>query len=333
MEFEQVLADLKNKKYKPVYFLMGDEPYFIDEITNYITENVLTESERSFNQTIFYGRDAVVADIINTARRFPMMSENHVVVVREAQYLKEINQLSHYTDNPLKSTILVINYKYNVLDKRLKLYKSVLKNGVLLEFKKLYDYKVAQWVNTYLERKGYKIEPSSCVLLTEFLGNDLGKIAGELEKLIIAMDNKVKIITPATIENNIGISKDFNNFELQKAIIEKDVLKANRIINYFDKNQKNNPLPLTITTLYFFFTKVLTLHYTENRSTKNLETVLKVSPYFIPEYEKAARLYSVERIKRIISILREYDLKSKGIGSLNTSPGGLLKELIYKIIH
>ncbi len=333
MKFEQVLADLKNKKYKPVYFLMGDEPYFIDEITNYITENVLTESEKSFNQTIFYGKDAAVGDIINTARRFPMMSEYHVVVVREAQYLKEISNLSHYTDNPLKSTILVINYKYNVLDKRLKLYKSVLKNGILLEFKKLYDYQVAEWVNTYLENEGYKIDPSACVLLTEFLGNDLGKIAGELDKLIIAIDNKVKIITPVTIEKNIGISKDFNNFELQKAIIEKDTLKANRIINYFDKNQKNNPLPLTITSLYFFFTKVLTLHYAENRSRNNLAAVLKVSSYFVSDYQKAARLYSVERIKRIISMLREYDLKSKGIGNLNTPPGGLLKELVYKIIH
>jgi DNA polymerase-3 subunit delta len=333
MEFEQVLSDLKNKKYKPVYFLTGDEPFFIDEITSYITENVLTEAERSFNQTIFYGKDAPVENIINTAKRFPMMSEYQVVVVREAQYLKEIGKLSLYTDKPLNSTILVVNYKYNELDKRLKLYKSVKENGMLFEFKKLYDNKVAKWVNTYLERKGYRIDPSACALLTEFLGNDLGRIAGELEKLIIAIGNKVKIITPVTIENNIGISKDFNNFELQKAIVEKDVLKANRIINYFDKNQKNNPLPLTIASLYFFFTKVLTLHYTENKSTKNLLAVLKVSYYFLDEYQKAARLYSADRIKRIISILREYDLKSKGIGSLNASPGGLLKELIYKIIH
>ena len=333
MKFEQVLADLKNKKYKPVYFLTSDEPYFIDEIANYITENVLTEAERSFNQTIFYGKDAAVADIINTARRFPMMSEYQVVVVREAQYLKDIGKLSHYTENPLKSTILVINYKYNELDKRLKLYKSVKENGMLFEFKKLYDNQVADWVISYLESRGYKIDPSACVLLTEFLGNDLGKIAGELEKLIIAIDNNVKIITPVTIENNIGISKDFNNFELQKAIIEKDVLKANRIINYFDKNQKNNPLPLTITSLYFFFTKILALHYAENKSKNNLAAVLKVSYYFVDDYKKAARLYSVERIKRIISMLREYDLKSKGIGNLNTSFGGLLKELVYKIIH
>jgi DNA polymerase-3 subunit delta len=333
MEFEQVLTDLKNKKYKPIYFLTGDEPYFIDEITNYITENVLTESERSFNQTIFYGKDTAVADIINTAKRFPMMSEYQVVVVREAQYLKEIGKLSLYTDNPLKSTILVINYKYNELDKRLNLYKSVSKNGIFFKSKKLYDNQVAEWVNTYLENKGYKIDPSARILLTEFLGNDLGKIASELEKLIIAVGNKVKIITPVTIEDNIGISKDFNNFELQKAIVEKDVLKANRIINYFDKNEKKNPLPLTITTLYFFFIKVLTIHYTENKSAKNLIAVLKISPYFLPEYQKAARLYSVERIKQIISMLREYDLKSKGIGNLNSPPGGLLKELVYKIIH
>jgi DNA polymerase-3 subunit delta len=333
MTFRQVLTDLKNKKYKPVYFLMGDEPYYIDEITSYITDNVLTEAEKTFNQAIFYGKDTTIADIINAAKRFPMMSEYQVVVVREAQNLANIGDLTYYTDNPLKSTILVINYKYKKLDKRLKLYKSVNENGILFESRKLFDYQVADWINSYLDKKGYKIEPKACILLIEFLGNELGKIAKELEKLIISLNADEKIITSVTIENNIGISKDFNNFELQKALVEKDILKANRIVNYFDKNQKNYPIAFTITSLYFFFAKILSLHYTEDKSEKNLITVLKVKPYFISDYMKAARVYSVDRIKQIIPILREYDLKSKGVGNLNTSPGGLLKELIYKILH
>ena len=333
MTFEQILTDLKNKKYKPIYFLMGDEPYFIDEITSFITDNILTDSEKAFNQIIFYGKDTEIADIINTAKRFPMMSEHQVVVVREGQELINIENLIYYTDNPLKSTILVINYKYKKLDKRLKLYKSVSYNGILFESRKLYDYQVADWINSYLDKKGYKIEPSACVLLIEFLGNELGKIVNELEKLIIALNTDEKIITPASIENNIGISKDFNNYELQKALIEKDVIKANRIINYFDKNQKNNPIALTITSLYFFFTKILSFHHIKDKSKKNMASALKINPYFISDYQKAARVYSANKVEQIISVLREYDLKSKGVGDLTSSPGSLLKELIFKILH
>lgn len=333
MTFEKILADLKNKKYSPVYFLTGDEPYYIDEITNFITDNILTDSEKTFNQVILYGKDTEIPDIINTAKRFPMMSEYQVIVVREAQNLDNINDLTYYTDNPLKSTILVINYKYKKFDKRSKLYKSVVDKGLFFESKKLYENQIAEWINSYLNNKSYKIEPSASVLLIESLGNDLSKIANELEKLIITLDANVKTITSTSIENNIGISKDFNNFELQKALIEKDVLKANRIINYFDKNQKNNPLALTITSLYYFFVKILSYHSLKDKSGKNVASVLKINSYFISDYQAAARVYPTGKVEQVISILREYDLKSKGVGNLTTSPGNLLKELIYKILH
>ncbi len=333
MTFEQILTDLKNKKYKPIYLLTGEESYFIDIITDYIIANVLSESEKTFNQLIFYGKDTDVPAIINSARRFPMMSEYQVIVVKEAQYLDKISELVLYADNPLKSTILVINYKHQKFDKRLKLYKSVNENGIFLETKRLYDNQVADFVNSYLNKRDRKIEPSACIMLIEFLGNDLSKIVNELEKLIITIDSKNKTISPADIEMNIGVSKDYNNFELQKALINKDILKANRIVNYFDKNQKNNPLTLSITSLYYFFNKVLLYNACADKSKKEIASLLKINPYFVSEYQSAVRAYPRAKVEYIISLLREYDLKSKGVDNLSTSPGNLLKELIYKILH
>jgi DNA polymerase-3 subunit delta len=333
MTFEKILEDLKNKRYSPVYFLTGDEPYYIDKITDYIADNILSESEKTFNQVILYGKDTEVADIINSAKRFPMMSEYQVVIVREAQNLDNIDDLVYYTDNPLKSTILVINYKYKKLDKRLKLHKSVNDNGILFESKKLFDNKVAEWIDSFLKNRGYNIESPASVLLLEYLGNDLGKIENELEKLILSLNARVKTITSAVIENNIGISKDFNNFELQKALVEKDSLKANRIINYFDKNQKNNPIVLTITSLYYFFIKILTYHSLKDKSRNNVASVLRIKLFFVDQYKTAARVYPPGKVEQVISLLREYDLKSKGVGNLTASHGSLLKELIYKILH
>ncbi len=331
--YQQILKDLKNKKYKPVYLLTGEEPYFIDIITDYITNNVLTEPEKAFNRMIFYGKDADVYSIINSARRFPMMSEYQVIVVKEAQNLDKISELAIYADNPLKSTILVINYKHQKFDKRLKLYKSVNEKGVFLETKRLFDNQSADFINSYINRKGYKIDPTACIMLIEFLGTDLGKIVNELEKLLISIDPLTKIITPADIEMNIGISKDYNNYELQNALTKKDIMKANRIVNYFDKNQKNNPLTLTITSLYFFFNKILLYNSIKDKPEKEIASVLKIRPFFVPQYKAAARVYPREKIEQIISFLREYDLKSKGAGNVSASPGQLLRELVYKILH
>lgn len=333
MKYEQILKDLKNKKYYPVYLLTGEEPYFIDVITDYITGSVLSESEKTFNQLILYGKDTDVPSIINSARRFPMMSEYQVIVVKEAQNLDKISELVVYTDNPLKSTILVLDYKHHRFDKRLKLYKSVSEKGVFLETKRLYENQVADFINSYLNKKDYKIEPSACILLIEFLGSDLGKIVNELDKLIITVNSEKKTFTPADIEMNIGISKDYNNFELQNALIKKDIIKANRIVNYFDRNQNNNPVTLTIASLYFFFNKVLLYYSIKDKSKKNVASLLKINPYFVSDYQSAARIYPPGKVENIISLLREYDLKSKGVNNLSASPGHLLKELIYKILH
>jgi DNA polymerase-3 subunit delta len=283
---------------------------------------------------MLYGKDADAYKIIEISRQFPMMASHQVVIVKEAQNIKNIEELLHYTEKPLKSTILVINYKYKALDKRKKLYNSIEKNGgVILNSDKIYEDKVPGWISKYLTQKGYSIAPEASALLTEFLGNDLGKIVNELGKLLISMPAAVKRITPDMIEKNIGISKDYNNFELQKALVARDVLKANRIINYFDKNPKDNPIILTISSLFSFFNKIFTYHFLKDKSRGTVASALKINPYFVNEYETAAKRYNPAKLVEIISILREYDLKSKGVGNSSASDGDLLKEMIFKIIH
>ncbi|MFA8433688.1 MAG: DNA polymerase III subunit delta [Marinifilaceae bacterium] len=333
MTFEEILRDLKQNRYQSIYFLMGDESYFIDRITDYITENALQESERDFNQTILYGKDVDIPTIITTARRFPMMANRQVVVVKEAQNIRNIEQLLTYVQNPLESTILVINYKYKSLDKRKSFTKEVAAKGVLFESKKIYENQIPDWIKKYLGSMGYKIEPKACILLSEFLGNDLSKITNELEKLMISIP-KSETISAGHIERNIGISKDFNNFELHSALGKRDVLKANRIINYFAANQKNNPMVVTISLLHSYFAKVLTYHFLKNKTNEKLvASSLHVNPYFVKDYKLSAKNYTPKKLVEIISLLREYDLKSKGVGDVSSSQGELLKELVYRILH
>ena len=333
MKLEETLKDLKNKIYKPIYFLMGEEPHFIDVITDFIAENVLNEAEKSFNQIVLYGRDTDIATVINTAKRFPMMANHQVIILKEAQSLQNIDDLVYYAEAPLQSTILVVNYKYKNLDKRKKLYKVLDSAGAVFASNKLYEDKIPAWINSYLSERGVSIDLKASVLLTEFLGNELSKIVNELEKLILILPKDSKTITVDQIERNIGISKDFNNFELHKALSRKNVLKANRIIYYFDKNQKSNPISLTISSLYYFFSKVLMYHFIKDKSRKNAASVLRINPFFLPDYELAARHYSASKVVQIIGLLREFDLKSKGVGNVSATPGNLLKELTYKILH
>jgi len=332
MKFDQIIKDLNNKIYKPIYFLQGDESYYIDLITNYIAESVLAPDERSFNQTILYGKDTDARTIDNAARRFPMMANYQVLIVKEAQELKQIEDLVYYASRPLKSTILVINYKYKTFRANSKLIKEITNNGLVFESKKLYDNQVPEWINKYLAAKGYSIEPKTSVLLTEFLGANLSKVSNELDKLALVLP-KGTVITAQQVETHIGISKDYNNFELQNAIIKKEILKANRIADYFNKNPRDNPLVVTITVLFNFFTKILMYHFLQDRTRGNVASVLKVNPYFIADYELAAKRYNPKKTVQIISYLREYDLKSKGVGSISATDGDLLKELIYKILH
>jgi DNA polymerase-3 subunit delta len=332
MKFEDIIVDLRNKKYSPVYFLMGEEPYYIDKISDYITVNVLDESEKPFNQIIFYGKDTDIGTIIDTARRFPMMASHFVVIVREAQQIRDIEDLIHYVEKPQPSTLLVICYKYKTLDKRKKLYKSIDEKGVLFESKKLYEDKITDWITSYLKSQKRSIEPKAAFILTENLGSDLGRISGELDKLLITLPGE-QHITADHIEKYTGISKEYNNFELHKALGQKNVIKANRIINYFSQDQKNNPLTVTITSLYYYFSRVMLYHTLQDRSPGKAASALQVNPFFLKDYETAAKNYSRTKLAEIISLLREYDLSSKGYGSAYLPEGELLRELVFKILH
>ncbi len=316
-----------------MYFLSGEENYYIDKISDFIAKNVLTENEKSFNQTVFYGKDSEVASVINASKRFPMMSNYQVIILKEGQELKDFDELIHYIEKPLNSTILVINYKYKNPDNRKKVFKSLRQYAVFFESKKVYDDKIPMWISDLLKEKNYKIEPKAAMLLTEFIGNDLSRIENEIEKLIITIPENIKIITADHVERNIGISKDYNVFELQKALTRNDVVKANRIINYFAQNPKNHPFAFTIINLFNYFSKVMTYHYLNGKSDREVAAILKIHPYFVSDYANASRVFNKGRLVHLISLLREYDVKSKGVGNVSTSEGQLLKELIYKIIH
>lgn len=331
--YEEILSDLKNRIFKPVYFLAGEEPYYIDLISDYIEEKVLPEAEKSFNQMILYGDDTNIPSIIDLARRFPMMSSHQVIIIKEAQPLKKIEDLVIYLEKPLNSTILVICYKYKTLDKRTKLFKTLESHGVYFESARVRDYLIPGWIERYLMLKGIKTDPSASAMLTEYLGTDLHKIVNELDKLIITLPEGKPMITTALIEKNIGISKDYNNFELQKAVGEKNIRKANMIVHYFANNPKDNPLTLTVSSLFTYFSKLLTYHYLTDKSKNNVAAALKVNPFFVREYENSATKYNVAKTVQIISMLRTYDMRSKGYGDPGTEPGDLLKELIYKILH
>jgi DNA polymerase-3 subunit delta len=331
--FEEIMSDLKNRIFKPVYFLAGEEPYYIDLISDYIEEKVLPEAEKSFNQMILYGDDTNIPSVIDLARRFPMMSSHQVIIIKEAQTIKKIEDLVIYLEKPLNSTILVICYKYKTLDKRTKLSKTLESHGVYFESPRVRDYLIPGWIERYLMLKGIKTDPSASAMLTEYLGTDLHKIVNELDKLIITLPEGKPLITNALIEKNIGISKDYNNFELQKAIGEKNIRKANMIVHYFANNPKDNPLTLSISSLFTYFSKLLTYHYLTDKSKNNVAATLKVNPFFVKEYENSATKYNVSKTVQIISLLRTYDMRSKGYGDPGTEPGDLLKELVYRILH
>ena len=332
-EAKQIVTDIKKGNIKPIYFLMGEEPYYIDRISDYIAENVLSEEERGFNQMVIYGRDSNVEDIVSNAKRYPMMAERQVVIVKEAQDLsRTIDKLVDYAENPQPTTVLVLCYKYKKLDKRKKLHKVVSKSGVIFEGKRLYENQVADWIMKTMKSRGYAASPKAAQMLVEFLGTDLGKIDNELQKLQLICPEGTTI-TPEIIEENIGISKDFNNFELRKAIGERDTLKAHRIINYFAQNPKDNPMVVTISLLFAYFSQILQFHGLPDKSKGAVAKQLKVSPYFVSDYVTAARNYPMKKASHAISLLQETDVKSKGVGAANVSQGDLLKELLVKIMN
>lgn len=351
-EVNQILLDLKRKIFKPIYFLSGEEPYYIDEICNFIENNVLDEAEKDFNQTIVYGKDIVLSDILGLAKEFPMMSDYKLVIIKEAQNLKELNkntssdedgenktegnnagaQFLKYINHPQKSTILVFCFKYKTIDKRSAIAKALQKNTVFLETRKMYDNQIPDWISNYLKEKNYSISPKASFLLSEFLGSDLSKITNEINKLLISLPTG-KEITPEMIQDNIGISKEFNVFELQDALAKKDILKANRIINHFAANEKENPSQLVLASLFGYYSKILKYQFLTDKSKFAAAQALGVNPFFVDGYAKAAANYTSLKLKNIFSYLKECDLKSKGVDNSNIPYGELLKELVFKILH
>ncbi len=331
--YEQIMSDLRRKAYSPVYFLMGNEPYYIDKISDFIEENILDDSEKDFNLSVLYGKDVNIDTVINAAKRYPMMSEYQVIVVKEAQQIKDWDNLSFYLENPLKSTILCFCYKYGKPDGRKKVFQTISKDYVYFESKALYENQVGPWIQDYLGQKKVQISPKAEIMLTEFLGTDLSKIANELDKLLITKPANSNQITPELIEKNIGISKDFNVFELQDALIKRDVLKANRIINYFGENKKANPIQMILSVLFSFFSNLMLYHYLPDKNEYAVAAELKVAPFAVRNYALAAQTFGAWKTMNIISYIRETDARSKGIDDTGTAEVDLFKELIYKIMH
>jgi len=332
-EVVKIVNDIKAGNIKPIYFLMGEESYYIDKLSDYIEQNVLTEDEKGFNQTVLYGRDVTIEDIVSTAKRYPMMAERQVVIVKEAQDLtKTIDKLESYAENPMTSTVLVFCYKYKTLDKRKKLPKLVVKSGVLFESKKLYENQIGDWIKRVLSGKGYSIEPKANAMLVEFLGTDLSKINNELEKLQIILP-KGSTITPKHIEENIGFSKDFNVFELRKAIGDRNQLKAYTIADNFAQNPKDNPIVVTTSLVFSFFVQLLKYHGLKDKNPKNVSAVLGVNPFFLKDYDIALKNYPMRKVSQIVGSLRDIDVKSKGVGANALPQSDLLREMLYKIFN
>ncbi|OYT11090.1 MAG: DNA polymerase III subunit delta [Bacteroidetes bacterium 4572_112] len=333
MNYDEILKSIKNRVFAPIYFLHGEEPFFIDKICDALDNTVLNEGEKDFNQTIVYGKDIKVSTIITMAKRFPMMASHQVILVREAQQLEQLELLDSYIDNPQKSTILVFCHKYKKLDGRKGFAKKLKKNHIVFESKKLYDNQVEPWISNYIRAQDFSISPTATFLLAEYLGNDLSRITNEVQKLLIGAE-KGKTITEDEIQEKIGISKDFNVFELQKSLGRKDVLKSNQIINYFASDPKNHPIVMVIPILYSYFTNLGIINTLQDKSPRSIASALGINPYFVNDLSSAARNYSYAKLVRIIGYLREYDAKAKGVNSTgSTSNEDLLKELIYKILH
>ena len=331
---DDVLKELRAKQYRPIYYLMGEESYYIDVIANYMAEHILSDSEKEFNLTIVYGADTDIVSIINAAKRYPMMAEHQVIIVKEAQNIRNMDELFYYLQKPQSSTILVICHKHGVIDRRKKLATEIEKKGILFESKKVKESQLPAFISAYMKRKGINIEPKASVMLADFVGTDLSRLSGELDKLALILPKNQTCITPELIEHNIGISKDYNNFELRSALVEKDVLKANKIIKYFEENPKTNPIQMTLSLLFGFFSNLMLAYYAPEKTEQGIAAFLGLkSSWQSREYMNAMRRYSGIKTMQIIGEIRAADAQSKGIGNSSLSNGDILRELIFKIFH
>ncbi len=334
MKYEHIIRDIQNNIFSPVYFLSGEEPYYIDSITSLLEDSILDEGLKGFNQTVIYGRDVSVKEVVDLSRRYPMMGNYQVVIVKEAQYLNQIENLEQYIAAPLDTTILIIAYKYKKVDKRKTYYKKMVasKSTIVFNSEKLRDYSVPNWIESEIKARGYSISPVALLLMSEYLGNDLGKISNEIDKLVINLSEQSNI-TETEIEQNIGISKDYNLFELQNALSKKDQLKAHRIIQYFEANPKDHPLQMISVMLHNYFMKIFLYHNIKNKEPNKIASELGVPPFFVKDYIRASKSFSPMKIKEIISKIRTLDLKSKGVGNNNATSYGELKELVYRVMN
>lgn len=336
-QVSKILSDLKAKKYAPVYFLQGEESYFIDVISDYIEKNVLAEAEKGFNQVVVYGKDVNMATILTHARRFPMMAERQVVIVKEAQDIQDINNetggklLLNYLQNSVPSTVLVFAHKNKSLDKRKELGKNIEKLALAVTTKKLYDNQLPEFVNAYAAQQGVAIDDRAVQVFCEYIGNDLNRLANEFDKLIIG-GVPAGGLTAEHVMMQVGISKEYNIFELQRAVVSRNTLQANRIVNYFEKNTKKNPVIPIVAFLFSFFSKLLAASQAGDKSDKGLVSVLKISPYAARDYSQALRIFPQDKIMHNISFLKEADLKLKGVDSGSADEGQILRELVYKLL-
>lgn len=332
--FDEIIRELNAGNYYPIYYLMGEESYFIDKIADYITDNILTEEEKEFNLRVVYGMDTDISTVINSAKRYPMMSKYQIVVVKEAQSLKNVDELVFYLQKPQNSTILVLCHKHGLLDKRKKLSAEIEKKGILFESKKIKEAQLPVFISSYLKQRSVDIEPKAGTMLADFVGTDLSRLTGELEKLIITLPSGQSRVTPDLIEKNIGISKDYNTFELRNALLEKDVLKANKIIKYFEENPKTNPIQMTLSLLFSFFSNLMLAYYAPEKSEQGVAGMLGLrTPWQAKDYISAMRKFSGVKVMEIIGEIRYADAKSKGVGNISMSDGDILRELVFKILH
>lgn len=331
----EIVEQIRRQEYKPIYLLMGEEAYYIDRISEYIADNVLTKDEQDFNQTIIYcTRETAVADVINCARRYPMMAKHQVVIVKEAQNLLKIDELAVYAQNPMETTILVICYKNGKVDGRKKLIPAVERVGVVFESPKLKDGMLPQFIADYLRRKQVSIEERACLMMAESVGADLNRMAGELDKLVLALPTGQMRITPDLVEQHVGISKEFNLWELRTAVSNKDVAKVNKIIFYFDQNPKANSPVATVAMLFNFFAQLMLAYYSPDRTERGMMVQLDLRQNWqLREYTTAMRNYTALKTMRIIGKLREADARLKGINRGNLTDADIMHELFFYILH
>ena len=335
ISYESIMKDLKARKFLPVYILMGDESYYIDKLCDYLSENVLQPEERDFNQVVLFGAETTAAQVADQCKGYPMMAEYRVVILKEAQNLRNFEAIEKYLENPVKSTVFVMTYKNGSIDRRKKLLPRAEQAGVVFESKKLRDYQLPGFIETYLKKKKAAIEPKATQMVADHIGADLHRLTSELDKLLISLSEKEKRVTPEIVEKVIGVSKDFNAFELRSAIVNRDVFKANQIINYFDNNPKGGSVYALLPMLFSYFQNLMIAYYAPNKRNENeLAKFLDLrGAWAVRDYLAGMRNYSGVKVMAIINKFREIDAKTKGLDNPNTSAGELMKELVFFILH